>query len=88
MRNGDLVEERINRALINGHWQNLWPNSTVTHETVMGSDHCPLIIQSDLDDFRGKKVFRFEAFWAKEEKCKELVRTCWDRRELGEVSMR
>ncbi|KAM2275370.1 hypothetical protein ACFXTI_033926 [Malus domestica] len=76
MRNAELVEERIDRALINGHWQALWPNSLVTHGMVMGSNHCPIIIYFDLEGYRGRRVFRFEAFWAKEEKCKALVRTC------------
>ncbi|XP_070668433.1 uncharacterized protein [Malus domestica] len=47
MRHGHWVEERIDRALINGLWQDLWPESLVTHGTVMGSDHCPLILQTD-----------------------------------------
>ncbi|KAM2045167.1 hypothetical protein ACFX1T_009399 [Malus domestica] len=87
-KNGDLVEERLDRALINGLWQDMWPNSMVTHGTVLGSNHCPIIIQSDVDRLRGRKIFRFEAFWAKEEECQEVVRNCWARRDLDGVLMR
>ena len=84
MRNGSLMEERLDRGVCNRHWQDLWPNTTVTHETVLGSDHCPLIIQTDLEVRRGRKLFRFEAFWAKESECKEVVKRCWERQ--GDVS--
>ncbi|XP_070667358.1 uncharacterized protein [Malus domestica] len=74
LRYGDWVEERLDRVLVNDLWQDLWPNSTFTHGTVLASDHCPLIIKSDLDGLKGMKLFRFEAFWAKEEECQNLGR--------------
>ncbi|KAM1294906.1 hypothetical protein ACFX1Q_015702 [Malus domestica] len=84
MRNGQLVEERLDRVLSNKLWQECWPNSLVIHEPVIGSDHCPLIIQSQPHGHKPKKVFRFEAFWAKEEKCKEIVESCWRRQYSGD----
>ncbi|KAB2625965.1 hypothetical protein D8674_017625 [Pyrus ussuriensis x Pyrus communis] len=73
MRNGHLVEERLDRGLANRKWQDCWPNTMVIHETVIGSDHCPLIIQHQPRVKKSKKIFRFEAYWAKEERCKEIV---------------
>ncbi|KAM2626797.1 hypothetical protein TB2_000341 [Malus domestica] len=88
MRHGHWVEERIDRALINGLWQDLWPESLVTHGTVMGSDHCPLILKTNSESMRGRRVFKFEAFWAKENECDQVVRSCWNRQEPGEVLVR
>lgn len=62
MRNGQLVEERLDRGLSNKLWHECWPNSLVIHEAVIGSDHCPLIIQCQPRGIRPKKVFRFKAF--------------------------
>lgn len=76
MRNRALVEEMIDRVLVNGLWQDKWPNSTVLHGTVLGSDHCSFIFQSQLERFSGRKLFRSEAFWAKDEECKNLVGSC------------
>lgn len=78
-RHGEWVEERLNRGLINQFWYESWPNTTVTHNTVLGSDHCPIIIQCNPRRLAGQKLFRFETFWAKEEECKRLVQTCWER---------
>ncbi|CAB4264214.1 unnamed protein product [Prunus armeniaca] len=41
-----LVQEQLDRDLINCSWQEAWPNSTVTHCPAVGSDHCPLVIDS------------------------------------------
>lgn len=39
IRNGTLVDEHLDRGLINRQWQDLWPNIMVTHGMVLGSDH-------------------------------------------------
>ncbi|KAM1743179.1 hypothetical protein ACFX12_013097 [Malus domestica] len=82
-RRGEWVEERLDRGLINGLWQEVWPKSMALHGPVQGSDHCPLLIKSELDGPKRRELFRFKAFWAKEEECKSLVSDCWARR--GEV---
>ncbi|KAM1122859.1 hypothetical protein FF1_004322 [Malus domestica] len=77
LRNGDLVEERLDRALSNQSWQECWPNTMVIHGTVIGSDHCPLIIQREPQGISGKRPFRFQSFWVKEVECLQLVEQCW-----------
>ncbi|XP_068329845.1 uncharacterized protein [Pyrus communis] len=88
MRNGHLVEERLDRGLANRQWQDYWPDTMVIHETVIGSDHCPLIIRTQPWAQKTKKLFRFEAFWAKEERCKEIVECCWRQEGHGDGIMR
>ncbi|KAB2632299.1 hypothetical protein D8674_028546 [Pyrus ussuriensis x Pyrus communis] len=83
MRKGEWVEERLDRVMANEKWQQLWPNSQVMHETVLASDHCPVILISNIEGQKGRKMFRFEAYWATEEECKNLVEKCWDRRHNG-----
>lgn len=88
MRNGQLMEEKLDRGLTNKLWQDCWPNTLVTHEVVIGSDHCPLIIRCQPRTQRLKKLFRFEAFWAKEERCKEIMERCWRRQCAGDGFLR
>ncbi|KAB2626048.1 hypothetical protein D8674_017708 [Pyrus ussuriensis x Pyrus communis] len=83
VRKGDWVEERLDRVMANKKWQQLWPNSQVMHETVLASDHCPVILNSNIEGQKGRKMFRFEAYWVSEEECKNLVEKCWDRRHIG-----
>ncbi|KAM1809195.1 hypothetical protein ACFX12_026124 [Malus domestica] len=72
-QNGQFVEARLDKGLVNDSWLSLWPNTTVTNGMTLGSDHCPILVQCEQKVARRKK-FRFEAFWAKDGKCKEIVR--------------
>lgn len=78
-RNGVLIEERLDQGLANNLWQALWPNTNVIHGMVLGSDHCPIIIQCNPEIKVGRKLFRFEALWSKDEECREVVHECWRR---------
>lgn len=49
----------------------------VTHGTVLCSNHCPIIIQCDPRMITGRRLFRFQAFWAKKEECQRLVEAYW-----------
>ncbi|KAM1575569.1 hypothetical protein ACFX10_031984 [Malus domestica] len=62
MRNGELVEERLDRALSNQSWQECWPNTMVIHGIVIGSDHCPLIIQRGALGSYWQKAFSVSIF--------------------------
>lgn len=72
-RAGQLVEEQIDRCFVNVNWQDCWPDTSVMHGLVMGSDHCPLIVNCAPVNVRGKWPFRFEAFWTKEDDCKDII---------------
>ena len=77
-RNNQLVQERLDRGLVNGPWQELWPHTNVIHGTVRASDQCPLIISTFQARPCGRVPFLFEAFWVKEEGCKEVVNKSWE----------
>ncbi|KAB2616581.1 hypothetical protein D8674_023169 [Pyrus ussuriensis x Pyrus communis] len=83
LRRGEWVEERLDRVLANERWQECWPNSHVVHGMDLASDHCPIILNSSLEGPKGRNLFRFEAYWAMEEECKELVKICWEGRQHG-----
>ncbi|KAM1752922.1 hypothetical protein EV2_005630 [Malus domestica] len=73
-RNGQLVEARLDRAFGNENWQVLWPNCLVSIGTTLGSDHNPVLVHCTPKVDIRKKLFRFEAYWANEDDCKEIVR--------------
>lgn len=72
-RNNQLAQERLDRGLIYGHWQELWPHTNVIHKTVRGSDHCLLIVSTKRARPRGKPIFLFEALWVKDNNCRDVV---------------
>lgn len=43
----------------------------------IGSDHSPLVLMLEHNDFKGRKRFRFEDMWLEKEECYELIRNAW-----------
>lgn len=78
-RNNSLVQEWLDQGLLNDGWQVRWPSTSVSYSVVKGSDHCPIFVTVEPLLTKSKKVFRFEAFWAKDERCKEIVDRSWSR---------
>ncbi|KAM0991343.1 hypothetical protein ACFX2C_009734 [Malus domestica] len=83
-RNNSLVQERLDRGLVSGAWQERWPFSTVTHGTARASDHSPLIVMNEPKVRKVKPLFRFEACWCKEPGCKEMIERSWNARVDGQ----
>ncbi|KAM0988987.1 hypothetical protein FF1_012975 [Malus domestica] len=77
IRNEELVEEQINKGLCNLPWLDRWPITAIIHASVVALDHSPFFYSVSAAFIKGKKRFRFEAFWAKEEDCRCLIETCW-----------
>ena len=82
-RNGQLVEARLDRGLVNEWWQSVWPNTRATNGTTLGSDHSPVIVQCEPSVEKRKKIFRFEAHWVKDAECKGIVTGVWDKCRFG-----
>lgn len=78
-RGGDqAIQERLDRFLKTVEWDVMFPNAVVTHLTRIASDHCPIILDSEGIRHRGKRPFRFEAMWIKDEACRSVVESAWN----------
>ncbi|KAH0970631.1 hypothetical protein GBA52_022787 [Prunus armeniaca] len=56
-----------------GLLEEMWPSIVVTHLPTIGSNHCPILVKIEVVSFPYKKPLKFEAFWAADPKCKEVV---------------
>ncbi|KAM2888888.1 hypothetical protein FF1_012550 [Malus domestica] len=52
-RNGELVDEGIDRGLCNQLWLARWPNTAVIYAPVVASDHSPIVIHCELTQQKG-----------------------------------
>ncbi|KAH0990014.1 hypothetical protein GBA52_001497 [Prunus armeniaca] len=71
------IQERLDRALVNTNWMEVWPNSRVVHMPRVGSDHCPLILECVPPSNRARRLFKFELAWAENPECVEIVNRGW-----------
>ena len=51
----------------------------------MASDHCPVVVKVVEDSPKGRRLFKFEAYWAKEAECREVVCRSWSQRSSGNI---
>lgn len=75
---GDL-KERLDRVLCTLEWQDLFPNSSVTHLPLMSSDHCGLWLRlaNRRDGQRGGFYFKFLTPWLDHPDFNVQVRSSW-----------
>ncbi|XP_026435806.1 uncharacterized protein LOC113333598 [Papaver somniferum] len=74
----DNIEQRLDRALVNGKWNRKYPNSSIKHLGPLASDHVPikLNMHNNWDD--GPTPFKFFGEWLKHADCKKLIQDSWN----------
>ncbi|XP_042980139.1 uncharacterized protein LOC122310310 [Carya illinoinensis] len=78
-----FTKERLDRAVANCWWKDLFKNREVEVLTVRQSDHKALLMSMDKDEGMNKKrrrIFRFEAKWTLEEDGGAIIEDVWKRR--------
>jgi hypothetical protein len=69
--------ERLDLALVSPDWLKEHPRVVVLHVVRLGSDHCPLLLDSDWVSKGGPKPFRYERFWVQVEGAKNVIKDAW-----------
>ncbi|GMJ07053.1 hypothetical protein HRI_004374500 [Hibiscus trionum] len=76
------IRERLDRAVANTAWWELFPGYSITHLTHSISDHCPVLINTKGSSVSNcsiqKKPFRFESSWVLEDDLVERIKNHWE----------
>ncbi|CAN0914972.1 hypothetical protein LINGRAHAP2_LOCUS28862 [Linum grandiflorum] len=82
----NCVEERLDRAMVNGAWLQAFPNAVLKNLIAPVSDHSPILLNTKPCEFRRRvRRFRFENKWFEEQSLKPMVTTKWE--EMSGVSL-
>ncbi|XP_041003991.1 uncharacterized protein LOC121249346 [Juglans microcarpa x Juglans regia] len=76
----EFTKCRLDKALSNVEWLNLFDSNQVLVLPVQCSDHNPLSIHfsnSAQDESSIHRIFRYEVAWGKREWCTELIKATW-----------
>ncbi|XP_072060275.1 uncharacterized protein [Arachis hypogaea] len=76
-RGDELIQERLDRFLVGVDWQQLYPNATVLRLSELGSDHSPLLLDSNPRTERSKCRFKFQERWCSNDEIRQIVREVW-----------
>ncbi|CAN1221989.1 hypothetical protein LINGRAPRIM_LOCUS458 [Linum grandiflorum] len=74
----DHIKERLDRAISNNSWRILFDRAIVFHEPAIGSDHCPIYINTRGYGRKNQSPFRFDARWLSESACTDIVSRSWN----------
>jgi hypothetical protein len=80
------IRERLDRAVCNSRWADMFPSVGVLNEDFGKSDHRPILV--DTERLNGIQVqhavspLRFEARWLCENSVESIIQTAWDRAKL------
>ncbi|XP_016172584.1 uncharacterized protein LOC107614975 [Arachis ipaensis] len=80
---GNFIQERLDRALVSTEWRAEYPNGFVSHLDGTGSDHCPLLLNSEKEERRSRRRFRFQERWCDKEEVSNIVKHAWDLEVVG-----
>ncbi|XP_059281287.1 uncharacterized protein LOC132034982 [Lycium ferocissimum] len=79
----DCIFKRLDRIMVNSHFQEVFPQIEVEHLTRTGFDHSPLLLSYGEIAINMKKPFRFLNFWIQHESFKEVVKQHWQTKFVG-----
>ncbi|CAJ2669983.1 unnamed protein product [Trifolium pratense] len=73
------VEEKLDRALANGSWFQMFPYAKVENLVAPASDHYPILLDRDpaIRSCRPQRKFKFENAWCLESGLDDVVYHCW-----------
>ncbi|KAL9689836.1 hypothetical protein QQ045_010227 [Rhodiola kirilowii] len=73
------VRARLDRAVANQKWRELFPQAVVKHGFSYTSDHLPIILylEEEIRD-RHSRMPKFEPMWIRHEQFKETVSQAWN----------
>uniref|UniRef100_A0A2N9HEV9 Uncharacterized protein n=1 Tax=Fagus sylvatica TaxID=28930 RepID=A0A2N9HEV9_FAGSY len=80
------IRERLDRGFASVGWKLAFPKAAVYHLGALNSNHSPLLVDTNPVDYFAPRPFRFEAVWAKDPRCFEVINKAWKKDFLGSAS--
>jgi hypothetical protein len=87
------VKVRLDRAVADDCWRDIFSEGIVVHLVSPCSDHVPLLLQlvCEAKDQRPKKCRQYEIFWEREHALPEVIASAWheagSKSDLGEINV-
>ncbi|CAN1272874.1 Transposon TX1 uncharacterized 149 kDa protein [Linum perenne] len=76
-QDASVIDERLDRFLLNDQWLELFPDSSVVHLDPRYSDHSPILLRTQPPSPNSKKLFRFDCRWVDNPEVSNLISNSW-----------
>ena len=71
------IKERLDRALVNTRWTEIFPRALLKHFPSNSSDHIPIVLFTEGEEGSRPRPFKFEEIWTREEASNLVVENAW-----------
>ncbi|XP_019189731.1 PREDICTED: uncharacterized protein LOC109184143 [Ipomoea nil] len=83
------IREKLDRIMVNNTWLDLFEGANAESFEAPASDHIPIAIwPSPASRSRKRRCFKFENYWLKETRCREIVHQSWSNSQGLQISSR
>lgn len=82
-KDATLMFERLDRAVANPQWFNMFPNCSLENLPIVGSDHGPICLSFNSKSNHGPNNFKFEAMWLRHPRFSGVVQKAWNNHVYG-----
>ncbi|GAA0174848.1 hypothetical protein LIER_41798 [Lithospermum erythrorhizon] len=72
------IKARLDRVGCNAHWYLNYPRAVVYYLEMIGTDHRPILLDTEVSTSTVKRLFVFDKRWVSKEGCEEVVRRAWN----------
>lgn len=72
------IKRRLDRAISSISWRLAFPKASITHLGTIGSDHTPILLNTNPMDYFAHRPFRFEAAWARGPRRHDVILEAWN----------
>lgn len=79
-----MAKNLLDRGLINDNWLDTMPQTTITHLSSTGSDHCPLLPEMKSVETDYIKYFKFLNYWVRTPHFIDTLKACRQREANGD----
>jgi hypothetical protein len=85
------VRVRLDRAVADDRWRNIYTDVSVVHLVSPCSDHCPVLVQLDKENrtIQGRKCLHYEILWERDNGLPEVIKNAWaglgTKSDLGDI---
>lgn len=71
------IKTKIDRVFSTSRWQDTFPKAHVKMLSWIGSDHRPLLLNTEDNKWKGKKYFRYDNRWKYFPEIKNIIEQAW-----------
>ncbi|XP_020873965.1 uncharacterized protein LOC110226467 isoform X2 [Arabidopsis lyrata subsp. lyrata] len=79
-RSAGTIQSKLDRVVATAEWKDKYPKAMVQLLDWIGSDHKPLILHTEDNKWKGKKLFRYDNRWRTNRDVHAVLQNTWEQK--------